>query len=162
MQKITTFLWFNDNAEEAVKFYTSIFKNSKITRISYYPESVAKHSGQRAGSVMTIAFKLHGQEFVAMNGGPQVKFNQSVSLLVYCNTQAELDRYWKKLASGGGEEVACGWLKDKFGLSWQIIPRRLMEYQGSADRAAAERANQAMLKMRKIVIADLEAAYAGK
>ena len=115
MQKITTFLAFNDNAEEAVKFYTSIFKNSKIVRTSYYPESVAKNSGRSAGSVMAIAFKLNGQDFIAMNGGPEFKFTNATSLLVHCDTQAELDRYWKKLTSGGGKAIACGWLQDKYG-----------------------------------------------
>src|SRR5262245_39590085 len=127
MQKITTFLWFNDNAEEAVKFYTSIFKKSKIVRTSYYPESVARNSSQPAGSVMAIAFKLNGQDFIAMNGGPQCTFNQAISLLVNCDTQAELDRYWKKLTSGGGKAVACGWLQDKYGLYWQIDPKFIIE-----------------------------------
>ena len=103
MQKIATFLWFNGNAEQAVKFYTSIFKNSKITKTSYYPESVAKNSGVSVRSVMTIAFKLNGQDFIALNGGSEFKFTEAISLLVYCDTQAELDRYWKKLTSGGGK-----------------------------------------------------------
>jgi predicted 3-demethylubiquinone-9 3-methyltransferase (glyoxalase superfamily) len=162
MQKITTFLWFNDNAEEAVKFYTSIFKNSKIGRISRRPESVAKHSSQPAGSVMTITFKLNGQEFIAMNGGPQVKFNESVSLMVYCDTQAELDRYWKKLTAGGGKAVACGWLKDKYGLFWQITPTTLMKLIADKDAHKVNRVMTAMMQMMKLDIKKLKAAATGK
>lgn len=161
MQKITTFLWFNDDAEEAVKFYTSIFKNSKITAISRYPEAVAKNSGRPAGSVMTIAFKLNGQEFVAMNGGPQVKFNEAVSLLVNCETQAEVDRYWKKL-SAGGKEVACGWLQDKYGLFWQITPTMLMKLIADKDAAKVNRVMTAMMKMVKLDIKTLRAAAKDK
>src|ERR1700761_7645088 len=117
MQKITPFLWFNGDAEQAVKFYTSVFKKSKIRKISRYDEASAKASGQPAGSVMTVEFELEGQKFTALNGGPHFKFNESISFVVNCKTQAELDRYWKKL-SAGGSEVACGWLKDKYGLSW--------------------------------------------
>ena len=161
MQKITTFLWFNGNAEEAVKFYKSVFKNSKITQISRRPDSVAKHAGQPAGSILTIAFTLNGQDFMAMNGGPHAKFTQAISLMVYCDTQAELNRIWKKLTSGGGKAVACGWLQDKYGLSWQIVPKALPRLLGDQDRGRANRAMQAMLKMKKLVVADLEAAAAG-
>ena len=162
MQKITTFLWFNDNAEEAVKFYTSIFKKSKIERISYYPESVAKRSGQRAGSVMTVAFKLNGQDFIAMNGGPQFKFTQAISLFVHCDTQAELDRYWKNLTSGGGKEVACGWLQDKFGLFWQIDPKFMIELISDKDSAKVDRVMQGVMNSTKLDFKKLKAAAKGK
>jgi predicted 3-demethylubiquinone-9 3-methyltransferase (glyoxalase superfamily) len=162
MQKIATFLAFNDNAEEAVKFYTSIFKNSKIGKISYYPESVAKNSGQPAGSVMAIAFKLNGQDFIAMNGGPQFKFTNAISLLVHCDTQAELDRYWKKLISGGGKEVACGWLQDKFGLFWQIDPKFIIELISDKDRAKVDRVMQVVMDSVKLDFKKLKAAAKGQ
>src|SRR6266496_1745533 len=119
MQKITPFLWFDDNAEEAVKFYTSIFKNSKIGKIARYGEAGEKAAGRPAGSVMTVEFQIEGQEFVALNGGPVFKINEAISFVVNCRTQAELDRYWKKLCAGG-KAVQCGWLKDRYGVSWQI------------------------------------------
>jgi predicted 3-demethylubiquinone-9 3-methyltransferase (glyoxalase superfamily) len=162
MQKITTFLWFNDNAEEAVKFYTSIFKNSKIGRISYYPEAAAKASGQRTRSVMTIAFKLNGQDFIALNGGPKFKFTEAVSLMVHCDTQAELDRYWKKLTSGGGKEVECGWLKDKYGLFWQIVPKFIIELISGKDRAKADRVMQVVMNSVKLDFEKLKAAVKAK
>jgi len=120
MQKITPFLWFDDQAEEAVKFYTSVFKNSKVGRILRYGEEAASKSGRPAGSVLTIEFEIEGQKFVALNGGPQFKFNESVSFVVNCETQEEVDYFWGKLIADGGEESQCGWLKDKFGLSWQV------------------------------------------
>ena len=162
MQKITTFLWFDDNAEQAVKFYTSIFKNSKITQISRRPASVAKHTNEPPGSILAIAFKLNGQDFVAMNGGPQVKFNEAVSLMVYCDTQAELDRYWKKLTSGGGKPVACGWLQDKFGLSWQIVPRDMIKLISSKDPAKVDRIMKVVLDSTKLDIKKIKAAAKGK
>jgi predicted 3-demethylubiquinone-9 3-methyltransferase (glyoxalase superfamily) len=162
MQKITTFLWFNDNAQQAVKFYISIFKNSKITHTSYRPASVAKHTNQPTGSVLAISFKLHGQNFVAMNGGPEVKFNQAISLMVECDTQAELDHYWKKLTPGGGKEIACGWLQDKFGLSWQVTPEILLDPKIRKNKEKSDRMFQAMLKMEKLNVAKLKAAYDGK
>jgi predicted 3-demethylubiquinone-9 3-methyltransferase (glyoxalase superfamily) len=158
MQKITPFLWFNDNAEEAVKFYTSVFKNSKITRISRYPEAAAKASGQRARSVMTIAFKLNGQDFIALNGGPQFKFTEAISLMVHGDTQAELDRYWKKLTSGGGKEVECGWLKDRYGLFWQIVPKFIIGLISDKDRAKADRVMQVVIKSVKLDFKKLQAA----
>ena len=121
MQKITPFLWFDDKAEEAVSFYTSIFKNSKIGKIARYGDAGAQVSGRPKGTVMTVAFQLEGQEFVALNGGPQFKFTEAISFVVNCQTQEEVDEYWNKL-SAGGQEVQCGWLKDKYGLSWQIVP----------------------------------------
>lgn len=162
MQEITTFLWFNDNAEEAVKFYTSIFKNSKTGRISYCTDSVAKHAERPSGSVLTISFKLNGQDFIAMNGGPDVKFTQAISLMVHCDTQAELDRYWKKLTSGGGKEVACGWLQDKYGLSWQIVPNFIMELIGDKDRAKVDRVMQVVMKSVKLDFKKLKAAAKAK
>ena len=158
MQKIATFLWFNGNAERAVKFYTSIFKNSKITKTSHYPESVAKNSGVRAGSVMTIAFKLNGQDFIALNGGSEFKFTEAISLLVYCDTQAELDRYWKKLTSGGGKEVACGWLRDKYGLFWQIVPKDIINLISDKDPAKVNRVMQVVMDSVKLDFKKLKAA----
>ncbi|HLP76990.1 MAG TPA: VOC family protein [Candidatus Paceibacterota bacterium] len=161
MQKITTFLWFNENAEEAVKFYMSIFKNSKIVRTSYCTDSVAKRAGQPAGSVLTIEFKLNGQNFIALNGGPH-KFTEAISLMVYCDTQAELDRYWKKLTSGGGEEVACGWLKDKYGLSWQIVPKSLIKLISDKDPAKVDRVMQAVMSNVKLDFKRIKAAATRK
>jgi len=158
MQKITPFLWFDHQAAEAVKFYTSIFKNSKIKKIARYDEATSKASGQPAGSVMTIEFKLSGQDFVALNGGPHFKFNEAVSLVVHCDTQAELDRYWKKLTSGGGKEVQCGWLKDKYGLSWQIVPAILGKLASGKDAAKANRVMQVVMTSVKLDIKRLKAA----
>ena len=157
MQKITPFLWFDDQAEEAVKFYTSIFKNSGIGKIARYDKAGEKASGQRAGSVMTVEFQLEGQEFLALNGGPHFKFTEAVSFVVSCKTQAEVDRFWKKL-SAGGQEVQCGWLKDKYGLSWQIVPTVLSELLSDKDAAKAHRVMQAMLKMVKLDIKKLKQA----
>jgi predicted 3-demethylubiquinone-9 3-methyltransferase (glyoxalase superfamily) len=152
MQKITPFLWFDDNAEEAVKFYSSIFKNSKIGKIARYDKA-----GRPAGSVMTVEFQLEGQEFVALNGGPHFKFTEAISFVVNCETQEEVDYYWEKL-SQGGKEVQCGWLKDKYGLSWQIVPTVLGELLSGKDAAKAQRVMQAMLKMVKLDIKKLKAA----
>jgi predicted 3-demethylubiquinone-9 3-methyltransferase (glyoxalase superfamily) len=148
MQKITTFLTFNDQAEEAANFYTSLFKNSKVENV------------MRAGdAVMGVSFQLAGQQFNALNGGPSFSFAEGISLYVNCETQAEVDELWEKLTSDGGEESRCGWLKDKFGVSWQIIPSVLGEMLGDKDPEKAGRAMQAMLKMNKIIIADLKQAY---
>lgn len=155
MQKITPFLWFDTEAEEAAKFYTSIFKNSKINHIARYGPA-----GPRpAGSVMTIGFQLEGQEFIALNAGPQFKFTEAISFVVNCETQREVDFYWEKLTEGGGEESMCGWLKDKFGLSWQVVPGILGKLMTDKDEAKAQRVMQAMLQMKKIIIADLDKAY---
>jgi predicted 3-demethylubiquinone-9 3-methyltransferase (glyoxalase superfamily) len=162
MQKITTFLWFNDNAEEAVKFYTSIFKNSKIGRISYYPDAAAKGSGRPSHSVMTISFKLNEQDFIALNGGPNFKFNEAISLMVHCDTQAELDRYWRKLTSGGGKEVECGWLKDKYGLFWQIVPTFIIKLISDKDRTKADRVMQVVMNSVKLDFKKLKAAAKGE
>ena len=161
MQKITPFLWFDDNAEEAVKFYTSIFKKSKIGKIARYDEAGEKVAGRPAGSVMTIEFEIEGQDFIALNGGAHFKFNEAVSFVVSCKTQTEVDYYWNKL-SAGGKEVQCGWLTDKFGLSWQIVPTILGELMSDKDPVKSQRVMQAMLKMVKLDINKLKAAYAGK
>jgi predicted 3-demethylubiquinone-9 3-methyltransferase (glyoxalase superfamily) len=162
MQKITPFLWFDDQAEEAVKFYTSVFKNSKVGRILRYDEEAASKSGRPTGSVLTIEFEIEGQKFVALNGGPQFKFNESVSFVVNCETQEEIDYFWGKLTADGGEESQCGWLKDKFGLSWQVTPTVLIDMLHDRDSEKAERVMKAMLQMQKIEIEKLKAAYRGK
>lgn len=159
-QKITPFLWFNGQAEEAARFYTAIFKNSKVGTISRYDKAGAKASGQPAGSVMTVAFQLEGQDFVALNGGPHFKFTEAISFVVNCQTQAELDRHWKKL-SAGGKEVQCGWLKDKYGVSWQVVPTILSELLSDPDPAKSQRVMQAMLKMVKLDIRQLKQAAKG-
>jgi len=162
MQKITPFLWFNDNAEAAVKFYTSIFKKSKIGTIAYYDKAGENISGRPVGSVMTVDFEIEGQDFIALNGGPMFKFNESISFVVNCQTQKEVDYYWKKLTAGGGKEVQCGWLKDKFGVSWQIVPTVLNELMSTKDAAKSQRVVAAMLKMVKLDIKKLKAAAKGK
>jgi len=156
MQKISPFLWFDTQAEEAAKFYVSIFRNSKIGKIARYGEA---GPGPK-GSVMTVAFELDGQQFTALNGGPQFKFNESVSFVVRCETQAEVDDYWTKL-SQGGQTQACGWLKDKFGLSWQIVPNALIELATDPDPEKSQRVMRAMMQMTKIDIAKLKQAYDG-
>jgi predicted 3-demethylubiquinone-9 3-methyltransferase (glyoxalase superfamily) len=154
MQKITPNLWFDTEAEEAANFYTSIFKNSRIGNISHFGEA-----GPRpAGMVLTVSFELEGQEFTALNGGPEFKFNEAISLLVNCEDQEEVDDLWTKL-SAGGEEGPCGWLKDKFGLSWQIVPIALQEMLQDEDPKRANRVMEAMLQMSKIEIEGLERAY---
>ena len=153
MQKITLFLWFDGKAEEAAKFYTSIFKNSKVVTINRYP----KGSPAPEGMAMTAQFLLEGQEFVALNGGPQFSFTPAISFVVNCETQKEVDELWEKL-SAGGEEHQCGWLKDKFGVSWQIVPTVLVKLLSDPDAGRAQRAMAAMLKMKKIDIALLEQA----
>jgi predicted 3-demethylubiquinone-9 3-methyltransferase (glyoxalase superfamily) len=157
MQKITPFLWFDNNAEEAINHYRSIFKNSKIVNISRYGEG---GPGPK-DSLMTATFQLEGQEFIALNGGPMFKFTEAVSFLVKCSGQEEVDHYWNKLLEGGGTPQPCGWLKDKFGLSWQIVPTILGELLQDKDREKAGRAMQAMLKMQKIDVAALEKAFNG-
>ena len=154
MQKITPFLWFNDNAEEAMKFYTSIFKNSKIGSVSRYGEA---GPGPK-GTVMVGTFQLEGQEFMALNGGPTFTFTEAISFLVDCKTQQEVDELWEKL-SAGGKTGQCGWLKDKYGVSWQIIPTVLGEMMSGPDPVRSKRVMEAMLKMNKIDIAGLKKAY---
>src|SRR6478672_5285861 len=162
MQKITPFLWFDDQAEEAANFYTSLFKNSKIGRIFRNNEEAAEKTGQPIGSVLTIEFEIEGQKFVALNGGPLFKFNESVSFVVNCETQEEVDYLWEKLTANGGEESQCGWLRDKFGLSWQVTPTVLIDMLHDKDPEKAERVMNAMLEMQKIEISKLKAAYDGK
>jgi predicted 3-demethylubiquinone-9 3-methyltransferase (glyoxalase superfamily) len=162
MPKITPFWWVDLQAEDATKFYTSIFKNSKIGRILRYSEAVAKATGQPAGSVLTIEFEIEGQKFVALNGGPQFKFNESVSFVVNCETQEEVDYFWEKLTADGGQESQCGWLKDKFGLSWQVVPTVLIDMLHDNDSEKADRVTKAMLQMQKIDIEPLRDAYARK
>jgi predicted 3-demethylubiquinone-9 3-methyltransferase (glyoxalase superfamily) len=162
MQKITPFLWFDDQAEQAVKFYTTVFKNSKVGRILRYDENAAKAAGGQVGSVLTIEFEIEGQKFVALNGGPEFKFNESISFVVNCETQDEVDYYWNKLIADGGKESACGWLKDKFGMSWQITPTVLIDMLHDKNAEKAERVMKAMLQMQKIDIGKLKDAYAGK
>jgi predicted 3-demethylubiquinone-9 3-methyltransferase (glyoxalase superfamily) len=157
MQSITPYLWFDHRAEEAANFYCSIFPNSKVTNIIRNGEG----GPGPAGSVMSLTFVLDGQEFHALNGGPHFKFNEAVSFFVPCETQAEVDRFWNALTADGGEESQCGWLKDKYGLSWQIVPNALMELMQDEDAAKAQRVTQAMLQMRKIDIQALQDAYAG-
>ena len=162
MQKITPFLWFDDQAEEAVKFYTSIFKDSKVGRILRYDETSAKAAGRPAGAVLTVEFEIEGQTFTALNGGPQFKFNESVSFVVNCKTQEEVDYFWEKLTSDGGQESECGWLKDKFGLSWQVTPTVLIDMLNDKDPKKAGGVMKAMMQMQKIEINKLKAAYAGE
>lgn len=161
MQKITPFLWYDDKAEEAANFYVSIFKNSKIGRTTRYDEQSSKAAGRPKGTVMTIEFQLDGQDFVALNGGPIFKFTEAVSFVVNCETQEEVDEFWTKLTAGG-EEVQCGWLKDKYGLSWQIVPTVLTEMLQDKDPAKAQRVMKAMLQMKKIDIPTLKQAYEGE
>jgi len=159
MQKITPFLWFDDQAEEAVNFYTSLFKNSKIGRIFRYTEEAAEQTGRPVGSVLTIEFEIEGQTFVALNGGPLFKFNESISFVINCETQEEVNYFWGKLTADGGEESACGWLKDKFGLSWQVTPTVLIDMLHDSDQEKSGRVMQAMLQMKKIDIKALKDAY---
>ena len=156
-QKITTFLWFDNNAEEAANFYVSIFKNSKILNTARYGEV---GPGPK-GSVMTIEFQLDGQEYTALNGGPHFKFTEAISLVIHCQTQEEVDYFWEKL-SEGGQKVECGWLKDKFGLSWQVVPDILLELIQDADSQKSQRVMKAMMKMKKLDIKGLKEAAEGQ
>jgi predicted 3-demethylubiquinone-9 3-methyltransferase (glyoxalase superfamily) len=158
MQKIVTFLWFDNQAEEAVNFYVSVFNDSKVGNIARYGEEAAKASGQPEGSVLTIDFQLEGQDFMALNGGPQFKFTEAISLFVNCETQEEIDELWNNL-SAGGEQGPCGWLKDKYGLSWQIVPTLLVEMLSDPDPVKSQRVMHAMLQMSKLDINALKQAY---
>jgi predicted 3-demethylubiquinone-9 3-methyltransferase (glyoxalase superfamily) len=149
--KITPFLWYDKQAEEAANFYVSIFKNSKINAVARYPEG----SPYEAGTVMTVAFELEGQHFTAINGGPHFKLDEAISFVIDCDGQDEVDYYWERLLAGGGQESQCGWLKDKFGLSWQVTPKQLIELTTSSDKAQNNRVFAAMMKMRKIDVAEL-------
>jgi predicted 3-demethylubiquinone-9 3-methyltransferase (glyoxalase superfamily) len=156
MQKITPFLWFDNQAEEAANFYVSVFKNSKVKEMTRYTGE--EPVGQQ-GSVMTVVFELNGQEFVALNGGPRFKFTEAISFVVNCETQEEIDYYWEKLTADGGEEVQCGWLADKYGLSWQVVPTKLNEW--ARDPARFQRVMRAVMPMKKLDLAALERAYKG-
>ena len=157
MQKITPFLWFNNEAEEAAKFYTSIFKNSKITKTTRYTGAGAKASGQQEGSVMTVAFEINGQNFTAINGGPIFKFTEAISFVINCDTQEEIDQYWERLSKDGDPKAQqCGWLKDKYGLSWQIVPAQLGELM--SDPSRAQKVMSEILKMKKIDLKTLQEA----
>ena len=161
-QKITPCLWFDYQAEEAVMFYTAIFKNSRIVQVARYGEAGREIHGKPAGTVMTVAFELEGQAFTALNGGPLFKFNEAISFQVSCETQAEVDHYWEKLSEGGDVNAQqCGWLKDKYGASWQIVPRVLVEMITDPDAEKSQRVMGAMLQMKKIDIDGLRRAYAG-
>jgi len=162
MQKITPFLWFNGNAEQAAKFYTSVFKKSKIRALTRYDAMAAKATGHSPGSVMTVEFDIEGQRFTGLNGGPNFKFTEAISFVVRCKTQKELDYYWKKLSGDGGQEIECGWLKDKFGVAWQIIPENLMSLLNSKHPERVQRVMAAVMSMVKLDIKKLNAAYAGK
>lgn len=152
MKKITPFLWFDTQAEEAMKFYVSLFKNSKVNNVSRGPD----------GKVFTVSFELDGQEFMGFNAGPQYKFNEAISMYVNCEDQAEVDYFWNALIADGGEESMCSWCKDKFGLSWQIVPKQLGDLMGDPDPEKSQRVMQAILKMKKIIVADLQKAYDGE
>jgi predicted 3-demethylubiquinone-9 3-methyltransferase (glyoxalase superfamily) len=158
MQKITPFLWFDTEGEDAARFYTSLFPNSRIVDVQRYGEA----GPRAAGTVMTVAFELEGQRFVALNGGPDFTFSEAISFAVECEDQDEVDRYWDALTDGGGEPGPCGWLRDRFGVSWQIVPRRLTELLADEDREKAQRVMAAMLRMGKIDVAELERAAAAE
>jgi predicted 3-demethylubiquinone-9 3-methyltransferase (glyoxalase superfamily) len=162
IQKITPCLWFDHQAEEAVAVYTGIFPNSTIVNVSRYGEAGYEQHRKPAGTVMTVAFELDGQAFTALNGGPMFKFNEAISFQVNCETQEEVDHYWGELSRGGDEKAQmCGWLKDKYGVSWQIVPRVLIEMINDPDSEKSGRVMEAMLKMKKIEIEKLKGAYAG-
>lgn len=160
MDKITPCLWFNKNAQEAVDFYKTVFKSLKVKDTSYYTEA-ARSVGGTPGDVLTINFEIDGRDFIALNAGPEFQFTEAISLSVDCKDQAEVDELWTKLTADGGEESVCGWLKDKFGLSWQIVPRRLVDMLADKDPKRVNRVMEAMLKMRRIEVSELEKAYEG-
>lgn len=163
MKPISPCLWFDTQAEEAAKFYTSIFKNSKIVTTCRYPDAGKEIHGKPPGSVMTVEFELDGQPFTALNGGPHFKFNEAISFQIECETQEELDGYWEKLSAGGDPAAQqCGWLKDKFGLSWQVVPKGMPEMMNDPDISKAERAFKAMLGMKKLEIEELQRAFVGR
>jgi len=162
LQKITPCLWFDNQAEEAANFYTSIFKNSKIGRIARYGKEGYEIHGRSEGTVMAVEFEIGGQAFTALNGGPMFKFNEAISFQVHCETQKDVDYYWEKLSEGGDKNAQqCGWLKDKYGLSWQVIPKVLSQLLGDPDSEKSQRAMKAMLQMKKIDIEKIKRAYDG-
>jgi predicted 3-demethylubiquinone-9 3-methyltransferase (glyoxalase superfamily) len=159
---ITPCLWFNTEAEEAAKFYVSIFENSKINTITYYSGEGQEIHGKKPGSVLTVEFEINGQKFTALNGGPQFKFDEAVSFQVACETQKEIDYFSEKLTAGGGEQGPCGWVKDKYGLSWQVFPAVMMTMLTDPDRKKVDRVFKAFMQMKKFDLATVERAYAGK
>ena len=161
-QMITPCLWFDDQAEQAANFYCSVFKNSKITQVSRYPEAGQEIHKKPAGSVMVVAFELDGQPFTALNGGPNFKFDEAVSFQVLSETQDEIDYYWSRLTADGGQEGPCGWLKDKFGLSWQVVPAAIPRMMSDPDARKSARVMNAFMTMKKLDLAALERAYAGQ
>lgn len=162
MQKITSSLWFDTQAEEAARFYVSVFKNSQIGRISRYTKEGFEIHKKPAGSVLTVEFWLEGQSFIALNGGPDFKFSEAISFVIYCDTQAEIDYYWEALSKGGDDKAqVCGWLKDQYGLSWQVVPRVLDDMLMDHESPKAQRAMRAMLNMKKLDIEELERAFNG-
>ena len=163
VQPIVPCLWFDSQAEEAARYYTGIFKNSKVGTIARYGEAGKEIHKRPAGSVMTVEFELNGQPFTALNGGPAFKFNEAVSFQIMCRTQEEIDHYWNKLSAGGDKQAQqCGWVKDKYGLSWQVVPTVLAEMMADPDREKADRVMEAMLQMKKLDIAELQRAFEGK
>ena len=162
-QRITPFFWFNDNAEDAVKHYASIFPDAKVGEVARYTKEGAQASGQKEGAVMVVPFELAGQQFTALNGGPHFKFNEAISLVVNCDSQAEIDHYWERLGEGGDPDAQqCGWLADRWGLSWQIVPRGFADMVPEHPTPASERAMNAMLQMKKLDWAALQRAYDGE
>ena len=162
-QPLIPCLWFDSQAEEAARFYTGIFKNSKIVTITRYPEAGQEVHGRAPGSVMTVEFELNRQPFTALNGGPHFKFNEAVSFQVMCETQEEVDQYWTRLGQGGDPKAQqCGWLKDRYGLSWQVVPTGMVEMLNDPDREKANRAMEAMMQMKKLDIAELRRAFEGE
>jgi len=162
VESITPCLWFDTEAEEAARFYTSVFPDSRIVHVSYYGEAGREIHGKPPGSVLSVAFELAGKPFTALNGGPQFKFTEALSLQINCKTQADVDHFWTQLSAGGDAQAqACGWLKDRYGLSWQVVPTRLPELLMDRDPQRAERAMAAMMRMKKLDIAALERAAAG-
>jgi predicted 3-demethylubiquinone-9 3-methyltransferase (glyoxalase superfamily) len=162
MKGITPNFWFDKEAEDAAELYVSIFPNSKINHVARYGDAASQVAGRPNGTVMTVAFELDGKPFVALNGGPMFKFNEAVSFIVNCESQDEVDHYWNALTADGGSESRCGWLKDKFGLSWQIVPTQLGALLSSGDRGRSERVMAALLKMNKLDVAALQRAYDGE
>lgn len=162
MNKIMPCLWFDHQAEEAARFYVSIFKDSKITDVSHYGQSGSEAARRPAGSVMTVVFQIEGQNFMALNGGPIFKFSEAISLVVSCKDQAELDAVWSKLTADGGSEGPCGWCKDKYGLSWQLVPSNIAEMMADKDPARSERVMAAVLGMRKLDLKSIQSAYEGQ
>lgn len=161
MKKLQTCLWFDGRAEEAAKFYISVFENGKINSVTHYGKAGTEIHGRKPGSVMTVDFEVNGMHFLGLNGGPEFRFDEAISFMIPCKDQKEVDDFWEKLTSDGGQESVCGWCKDKFGLSWQVVPEVLMKMQQSPDEAARDRVMTAFMRMKKFDIAELERAFKG-